>query len=195
MFSPMMEKINSESPALFGLTQGLVLPRSSMPSSQSTKSAHKLSKLFHPEMSPETFTTYYNRLIEYGIESFNSNDEDVEDLTEQIIIVQNLIRNLWINKTHARNFVNLMKIRKFLGELARDKMSQALVKSRKFWNYRFAKSQYNELRIWVWKYFTTVLSSQYGHYFDNVIIQDNSKQEITWEITEPICQAKRIKFE
>jgi len=140
--------------------------------SEQTNNLRLLCSLLDPNIQSDEFEKIKNDIAEIVEDSYKSSDTDIEDLGDIIMIIDDMINKMWIDKDHCRKFYDLIKLRKQTKKLANKKYREGFdyihendiknniitskiknpdEKPREFWNVEECDQQYYELIIYVWK--------------------------------------------
>lgn len=113
-----------------------------------------------------TLHDQYNEIIKeidsIITESFDSNDEDIEDLGDIITILNETINRLWTNKENIKKYYDFILLRKKAKKLSNKKYRQGYNHlfgksnypneySREYWNVEDCEQQYRDLILYIWK--------------------------------------------
>lgn len=147
-----------------------------------------------PDMEKDEFDTYCKDIDKLIQSSYLSDDTDIEDIGDLIMLLNMIIDKMWIGEKQALEYYELLLLRKKAKKLAhkkfregydwiyRDEIKQKKVepiikysdeKPRNYWNVHECVFQYNELVKYIWKPSTEKIFSNYINVYFPLNNQDN----------------------
>lgn len=147
--------------------------------------------IISPDMEKDEFDTYCKDIDKLIQSSYLSDDTDIEDIGDLIMLLNMIIDKMWIGEKQANEYYELLLLRKKAKKLAhkkfregydwiyRDEIKQKKVepiikysdeKPRNYWNVHECVFQYNELVKYIWKPSTEKIKK---NYIDVYFLSDN----------------------
>lgn len=71
----------------------------------------------NPTINYDEFNSYYIKIEQIMVKSYESEDNDIEDLCHMLLELTNLIKKMWTNKNTCMMFIELMELKLKLKKL------------------------------------------------------------------------------
>ena len=124
---------------------------------------------------PDQYNEIKKEIKEIITGSFDSDDEDIEDLGDIITVLNEAINRLWTSKENIKKYYDFLLLRKKAKKLSNKKFRQGCNHlfgkskypneiSRVYWNVEECEQQYRELVLYIWQPSTVEIKKIYNEF-------------------------------